>query len=257
MIIASASPYSDSGTLFNKDGAVVLQGFFLEEEIATMQQAILAAFSVETVADLHAAVGAMDQDDQAGLYMRYQCIGRSIALLALVTKIGAYYAKQHGNAQVALMDANVLFGLPRDERLAHDWHQEEPYYPGLNNDVITFWFPVMEAASPEIGTMSILEGSHTEGLLPYHRDQKSGGLTELVPKNISEIEPCYPVYSCDLELGDVFMFHQHTIHRSNWNASPRTRFSGSIRFAHMKALPDRLTDFCSAYSDGPAEGCGE
>ncbi|WP_421781045.1 phytanoyl-CoA dioxygenase family protein [Kiloniella litopenaei] len=230
------------------NGAVTITDFLNYSDIQDIQNSILSIFNVENQQDLHLKVYQLSSENKSHLFLLYQMLGRNTSFLRIVSKIGDFCEKHFPSKSVLCLDTNILLGLPNDVRLAHDWHQEEPYYPGLNNPVFTFWFPIMEDSTIEIGTMSTLDGSHKEGLLPYYCKKKVNGFTELVPRDVDELTKKYNEDFCELLLGDVYLFHHNLIHRSNWNSTSRTRFSGCIRFCVVDQMPERLSGFDAFYA---------
>jgi len=127
------------------------------------------------------------------------------------------------NIPFSVVSWGFLLGLPDDTRLAYDFHQETSYMEGAE-DILNVHFPFLRASSVENGTMSALEGSHKEGVLPYRRSKASdNSYTNMVPSDIAALRSRYREVFFHLELGDIAFFHKDLIHRSNPNLSDALR----------------------------------
>ena len=84
--------------------------------------------------------------------------------------------------------------------------------------------------------MSVLEGSHQMGRIEninYKRKNKNS-VYSYVPKKINHFKKIYKEKFINLKLGDVCIFHQNIIHRSNINITKKVRFAGIVRLAVLK-----------------------
>jgi len=198
----------------------------------------LAALQEE---DIFQTCARLDNNDKAQLFTISQIIERLesyFGLMAVFFDIGRNLLP-HGT--LVEFANTVLFGMPSDERLAYDWHQESNFIP-IDNPVIHFHFPVFENATMLNGTMSVLKGSHKLGTIPYIKSKKaSNAYTNLVPENIVEIKEKYGEEHFILGVGDVGIFHHDLVHRSNSNASTKTRFSGVCRVSSISKIPEKFS----------------
>ncbi|MGH8776449.1 MAG: phytanoyl-CoA dioxygenase family protein [Jiangellaceae bacterium] len=111
-------------------------------------------------------------------------------------------------------------------------HQDFIHIQGTPR-VWTTWFPLGDCPR-ELGGLTVLDGSHHEGLMSYKQAIGAGG---------------FEAYLCDLDLawaqgdfeaGDVLMFSSHTVHRALPNQRPdRVRLSCDFRY---QPLHDEIND---------------
>ena len=79
--------------------------------------------------------------------------------------------------------------------------------------------------------MSVLEGSHTLGEIldySYNRKQKKG-VYSYVPRDIKLMKKYFKEKYLNMDLGDVCIFHENIVHRSNLNKTNKVRFAGINR----------------------------
>lgn len=127
----------------------------------------------------------------------------------------------------------ILMVFPESDRISYDWHQELHYHPHLPKSVHV-WIPLFEPGSRELGTMSVLSGSHALGALAAKVSPKKDqgrGTTSLVPDLIAQCKERFEEVWIESNPGDCVFLHPTLIHRSNLNSSDRPRFTLSIRVA--------------------------
>jgi hypothetical protein len=135
------------------------------------------------------------------------------------------------DAPVLEIFSHLLLGIPKDDRLVYNFHQESSYMKGFS-DIFNCHYPLFRTSTIENGTMSILAGTHKLGNLEYEKFRKSNdSYTDLLPKNLSEITGNYPELHCYLEVGDVMIFHKDLLHKSNYNGSTLARPVGVQRLS--------------------------
>ena len=79
--------------------------------------------------------------------------------------------------------------------------------------------------------MSVLEGSHTLGEISeytYNRKFRKG-VYSYVPKDIKQMTKFFKEKYLIMNIGDVCIFHENIIHRSNKNNTSKIRFAGINR----------------------------
>ena len=182
----------------------------------------------------------MDKEDKKRLHMISQIISKLDAFTVLETACFSFAKQLLPSGPLVLLVKSVLFGLPIDKRLVYNWHQESAYWP-IDNPVLNFHFPVFEKADQQNGTMSVLVGSHKQGRLPYIKSKKSSdAYMNLTPENIEELENQCLEERFDMELGDLGILHHDLLHRSNFNSTPRTRFSAVVRIGSLSQMPPKM-----------------
>ena len=89
----------------------------------------------------------------------------------------------------------------------------------------------LNACTKKNGTMSVLQGSHTLGVINntnYKRLHKKGIYIN-IPKEISKMKNFITKKYLVMEIGDVCVFNQNIVHRSNKNLTNKIRFAGISR----------------------------
>ena len=79
--------------------------------------------------------------------------------------------------------------------------------------------------------MSVLEGSHTIGrILNYSCSRKfKKGVPSYIPKDIKLMKKNFKEKYLNMDLGDICIFHENIVHRTNVNKTNKIRFAGIIR----------------------------
>ncbi|HXG24717.1 MAG TPA: phytanoyl-CoA dioxygenase family protein [Chthonomonadales bacterium] len=113
-----------------------------------------------------------------------------------------------------------------------DWHQDFPFFPHTNYDLLAAMF-LLDDAIPENGCMRVIPGSHKLGPLPHHQDGTFvGKLTDL-----SAIEEREPV-DLTVKAGGLTLHHVLSVHSSypNITDTPRRGLVYQIRAADAVQL---------------------
>jgi len=130
-----------------------------------------------------------------------------------------------------IRSSGYLLGIPKDNRLVYDFHQESNYMKDFKQ-ICNIHFPIMGKADLNNGTMSVLEKSHKLGNLNYTESRVSDdSYTNYVPMNIQELTGEFEEVHLELNLGDCIFFHGDLIHKSNFNGSNLCRLAGIVRLA--------------------------
>ncbi len=129
--------------------------------------------------------------------------------------------------------------LPRDDTAATPPHQDYIHIQGTKN-VSTCWIPLGDCPR-ELGGLSVLRGSHADGLLPVKAAQGAGGLeTWLCNTSHEWLEE-------DYRAGDVLTFESRMVHRALPNQRDDVvRLSCDYRYqpAHEPIEPKSLEVHC-------------
>tara|TARA_B100000795_G_scaffold210401_1_gene163945 strand:- start:380 stop:916 length:537 start_codon:yes stop_codon:yes gene_type:complete len=160
----------------------------------------------------------------------------ALAKLSSLTKIPSVlsgYINTITGKKVPQIILNVSFlpSIPKDNRLIYDYHQESNYMRGFEN-VFNVHYPILRSSNYENGTMSVLPKSHKLGTLDFHKSyakEAHNSRANLIPVDIEKIQKNHEEIFNYLEIGDVVIFHKDLIHKSNYNASEKTRLVGTIR----------------------------
>lgn len=226
---------------FERDGYVVLHNFLSEAALEPMRQSVRSIFAAyaEDGEDMFATIERLATDEKPLFYRIYKFIAKTFVSLYPVRLECLPIAQRLLGGKIHIdIGSAVIFALPDDNRLTWDWHQETTYDPDMP-DAIHFNFPIFEPATVENGTMSVLPGSHKLGTLPYDKVQLSAdAATSLVPRGMDKIVKDYPEVRFTAKLGDVAVFHNDLIHRSNSNTTDKPRITGLVRIARVDRLPE-------------------
>jgi ectoine hydroxylase-related dioxygenase (phytanoyl-CoA dioxygenase family) len=134
------------------------------------------------------------------------------------------------NTPIFEIASTYLLGIPKDQRLIYNHHQESNYMKGFD-EVFNVHYPIFRESNPYNGTMSALVGSHKLGTLTFDKKKSAkDSYTDLIPTNIEEIASKYEEVHFLLNPGDCVIFHKDLIHRSNFNSSDLCRPVGVSRF---------------------------
>lgn len=183
---------------------------------------------------LDAAIAHLDKTDQPLLYELHMGANKLASLKEVTGHFSRFLRELNGSDRPVIeISIGFLLGLPRDTRLAYDFHQESNFMKGFE-EISNFHFPLRHASTAENGTMSVLDRSHKLGTLPFRKTRASqNSFTDLIPVDIDGIVATHDELHCFLEPGDVTIFHKDCIHRSNFNASDSCRLVGVSRLTQQ------------------------
>ncbi len=114
--------------------------------------------------------------------------------------------------------------FPKATHFATPPHQDFPLIQGAA-ETYTGWFPLMDCPQ-KLGGLTVLKGSHKRGLYKVHDAQGAGGM------GISTEKLSYEWVASDYEVGDLLLFHSHTVHKALPNVTEnRIRISVDYRYS--------------------------
>lgn len=107
---------------------------------------------------------------------------------------------------------------------AWEWHQDYGYwynngclYPDMASVMIA-----VDRATKENGCLQVIRGSHKMGRIEHGKvADQTGADLERVEQLLQRSEVVY----CEMEPGDAVFFHSNTLHRSDANLSPHSRWT--------------------------------
>lgn len=235
---------SDHG--FSQKGYSFIKQFAPADLLRSFEDSIEKLFmeNCPNVNDIFEATVFLNQYDKNKLYQLYLMIPKMREFSQIREHFFKHIEKVIPNKNYIDVGSGVLFGLPEDQRLTWNWHQECNYHPGLD-EIIHYWMPLYNPSSRTNGAMSVLEGTHLLGSLEYDifKPHVDGG-TSLIPRNIKELEKSKVEVFFELNPGDTAYFDKNLIHKSNYNLSGKTRFTAVFRLAAIKEVPENH-DFSS------------
>ena len=239
-VYADSNQPNNLSDRFNSDGFFFMKDQIPKEVIQNFENVTKKLFSTvakedETVSD---TVIRLNKEDAPLLYRIYQTLSKMGETDDLRRHCFEIMNKLYPGKFHVELGAGLLMGIPSDERLAYDWHQEVHYHEEFD-DVIHFWIPVINEANIANGTMSILTSSHTKGKLDYALKAKTrpDSVTNLVIQEIPKLKEDHPEVFFKAQPGDIVGLDAYTVHRSNANSSNEVRFIVSCRLAAIDKVP--------------------
>jgi hypothetical protein len=224
-----------------QNGYIAVQNFIPTHLITQVEKFVTTLFAAHGLPGENTSQTCirLNKEDQGLLYMIYQTCSRSIEIDQIRIELKKVMNELFPGKLHIELGAGLLMGIPGDERISYDWHQEIHYHSELE-DVIHFWLPVINEATTANGTMSILQGSNRLGKLPYKLKPKivPNSVTNLVIEKTDELKKTNPEQFAYAKPGDMIGLHSYIVHRSNKNSSDdQVRFIISCRLAAIDKAP--------------------
>ena len=118
---------------------------------------------------------------------------------------------------------SIFINRPNTERLLYKWHAEAVYYPKRRR-FINIWLPLFTQKTKKNGTMSFKQKSHLYNFpfSDYQGFNKSteGQANHLIQYEVPEnLLTKFKEHYCEVDPGDLVIFHRNLVHRSNQNIS--------------------------------------
>lgn len=108
---------------------------------------------------------------------------------------------------------------------AWEWHQDYGYwyYNGcLRPDMLSMMI-ALDRSDRHNGCLQVVRGSHRLGRLDHVQVTEKQNAAD--PSHMEHILKRYETVPCELDPGDVLIFHCNTLHRSDQNRSPDRRWT--------------------------------
>src|ERR1051325_625748 len=206
---------------FDRDGYIILKGFFSKEEIDKMYKTALADDVMQK--------NALDLNDQSGKKTRLSLwFTPGSDVFGYMTRsrrmIEAIEPLLDSDSPVCHFHSKLMQKEPKVGG-AWEWHQDYGYW--YKNQ---FMFPdqllsVMVAltkANKENGCLQVIKGSHKLGRVNHgFAGEQVGADMTMVNNALQTMEHVY----VELEAGDALFFHSNLLHRSEANLSEHPRWS--------------------------------
>ena len=164
------------------------------------------------------------------MYDAFNNARNSKAFLKISKKLETL-TKKFFNIKAKKLTCGYAIGIKNSKRTSYNWHQEKTYYSNIKKKTFHYQFPFFGKCNKSNGTMSVLEGSHTLGeILDYSYNRKyKKGVYSYIPRDIKLMKKYFKEKYLTMDLGDVCIFHENIVHRSNLNKTNKVRFSGINR----------------------------
>jgi hypothetical protein len=215
------------------DGYIVIKGLLsaaVLDELSEEALACFRCFSNDQTLNLSQIIQSLNKLEKTELHNAHKVADRLVGLSKL-DSIFAEVCKELSNNvfPVISIAKGLLLGIPADERLVYDFHQESNYMFDFR-EIFNVHYPILGSSTILNGTMSVLKGSHCLGNLGFSESKRSSNsYTDKVPIEINEIKSNFVEVHCELERGDVLFFDQHLVHKSNRNSTSECRLVGVSR----------------------------
>lgn len=215
---------------FDRDGFVLVNGVFSEEETGVLIRAVDEGGRVARNAwNLPDAAGrssklALWNELGDDVFAAVSASPRIVNGARMLLREDVY----HWHSKVMLKEAKVGG--------AWEWHQDYGYwyndgclYPRLISCMIA-----LDRANRENGCLKVLVGSHHMGRIEHG---KAGSQAGADPERIREIEKRFELKYCEAEPGSALFFHCNLLHSSESNTSERHRRAFICCYNGMSNVP--------------------
>jgi ectoine hydroxylase len=108
---------------------------------------------------------------------------------------------------------------------AWEWHQDYGYwyYNGCLRPAMLSMMIALDRSDRNNGCLQIVRGSHRLGRLDHVNVTEKQNAAD--PSHMEHILRQYETVHCELDPGDVLIFHSNALHRSDQNRSPNRRWT--------------------------------
>ena len=130
----------------------------------------------------------------------------------------------------------AFFNNSKVKRLQYKWHKESSYYK-TKSDIITLWYPWINNANKNNGTMIMAKDSHKKNF-EYRVIKKKNHLTqmEINERNFKSRDMVY----CNLKLGDAVIFSSKCAHKTGNNLTNKSRITMISRYTDCETIINNL-----------------
>jgi ectoine hydroxylase-related dioxygenase (phytanoyl-CoA dioxygenase family) len=223
---------------FFKQGYVVIHKFLSKSDLEDCHNQLIKSYNkilnkninqknIDQILILHEKNKDWDK-----MYKAFKEVSNSNAFKKISQKL-MILGKKILNIKLKNLNTAYAIGMKSNNRTSYFWHQEKSYYSNVIS--IHFHFPFFRPLNKKNGTMSFLEKSHSMGKIRnlYNKQKHSKSVYSFVPKEIKEIKKNFKEKFLTLPMGDVCLFHENIIHRTNVNKTNQIRFAGIVRFQEL------------------------
>ncbi|WP_425400093.1 phytanoyl-CoA dioxygenase family protein [Aeoliella sp.] len=203
---------------YDKDGFLILRGFFTAEEIGLLRDTARR----DNKLDEHAISRADGQGTSTrlalwnqpgdGVYGMFARCEHMVGLAHQLLRDEPY----HYHSKMIMKEPHVGG--------AWEWHQDYGYWyqNGVLKPELCSVMVCVDPATQENGCLQVIKGSHLMGRVDHKQSgDQAGADLERVKAALERMELIY----CELNPGDLVVFHCNTLHRSDANRSDKPRWS--------------------------------
>ncbi len=224
----------DQVQTYHKDGFVIARAVFLPEEIDLLCRAMEE--------DPKVAAHSLIRPDTEGGGTR----------ISLWNRAGdSVYGLTARSARI-VDTAETLIGEPvyhfQSKLTAKDpfgggaweWHQDYGYwyYNGCLRPNMLSMMIALDRSDRDNGCLKVVKGSHMLGRIDHLQVTEKQNSAD--PERMEHIVAQHEIVPCELDAGDVLIFHCNTLHRSDQNRSPNRRWT--LIFCYNAVSNDTITN---------------
>ena len=134
---------------------------------------------------------------------------------------------------------SIMTKLPHKSSIT-TWHQDIRYWHYENDELLSVWLSLGDEFL-ENGLLEFIPGSHKMNFSPEQFDERSS-FREDLPQNQEIISKRV---HCNLEKGDIVLFHAKTLHYAHQNETDKAKISFvySLRSASNQPIKNTRSDF--------------
>ena len=244
---------SENKAVFEKDGVVVLKGFYdVDEEIVPIQRAIYeilgliickyklnieqSEFCPESFDACYNEVVAVDRSYGGEVY---DAVKQIPAFLRLISskRSEQLFAELRQTDLVGIGKASygIRIDHPNEDQFRSQWHQEFLFQP-QSIDGTVLWTPLVPVKA-DMGPVIVCQGSHKDGLRKCRKHGKYSDKAGAYKVGLADEKEVIDSYNQSAPLtnpGDLIIMDYLTIHQSGINVSDRCRWSIQSRFFNFR-----------------------
>jgi ectoine hydroxylase len=204
---------------YEENGLVIARGVFSPEEVS-----LLARAMEEDPAVRSHVLDRLDGEGRATRIALWNRAGDSVYGLAARVPRVVDTAERLLGGPVYHYQSKLTAKEPRVGG-AWEWHQDYGYwyYNGcLRPDLLSMMI-ALDRTTRENGCLQIVKGSHRLGRIDHV--PLTPGQNEADPARMEAILARHEIVHCELQPGDLLIFHCNALHRSDANRSDRRRWT--------------------------------
>lgn len=231
-IRTSLNDKNDFSTRFHRDGVMIVEGAFSDQDMALIEAAYQGNLDNPSPLAQHL------YSEEGGTFI--QCVEDSSSKPAFKTMfeqtpIADICASAFGSGGVWYFHDQLFFKDGGEKPVRRTpWHQDTPYHAMDGSKFVVFWIP-MHDISDDVA-LEVVRGSHAQTLYnPSFFDPTDDTLPlydENVMPRLPDIEAdrdSWDIMTCSMRRGDLLMFHPSCLHGGGAQPVGSQRRSLSLR----------------------------
>jgi ectoine hydroxylase-related dioxygenase (phytanoyl-CoA dioxygenase family) len=233
--------HSDIKKRFIKNGFVIIKNLLSTKEIKQFENDFIEVYSrilkkKLNKENLHKII--YNKEINGEYELLYKCYKKFLISSSFKSseKKFSTFSKKIFRKNFKLLKTGVAIGIKNSNRTAYNWHQEQTYFNKLQN-TLHYQFPIFNSCHKKNGTMSVLARSHLMGNIKQVKNIKYSekSINTYLPTDIRKIKKRFKEKFIKMNLGDVCLFHENIIHKTNKNYTNKIRFVPIIRLKSLLA----------------------